>query len=69
MVHDLRAELTVLALGAAMWTLGALAPGEWGNAFTGGGIIFTLSGLALIVVGLIRKGVRERLAHDRRSGP
>ena len=50
-----------------MWALGAVAPGEWGNAFTGGGIVFTLSGLALIAVGLIRKGVRERLTHARRS--
>jgi hypothetical protein len=69
MIGDLRGELTVLALGATMWVLGAVAPGEWGNAFTGGGIVFTLSGLALIAVGLIRKGVRERLTHDRRSRP
>ena len=66
MTRELRGELVVLALGAAMWVLGLLAPGEWGNAFTGGGIVFTVSGLGLIAVGLIRKGVRERLTHDRR---
>ena len=68
MVSDLRGELTVFALGTAMWALGTLAPGEWGNAFTGGGIVFTLSGLSLIALGLMRKKVRARL-NDRRSRP
>ena len=68
-MSDLRGELTVFALGAAMWAFGTLAPGEWGNAFTGGGIVFTFSGLALIALGLMRKEVRARFAHDRRSRP
>ena len=69
MMSDLRGELTVFALGAATWALGTLAPGEWGNAFTGGGFVFTLSGLALIAFGLMRKELRARLAHDRRPRP
>jgi predicted phage tail protein len=60
MSRDLRGELAVLTLGAAMWVLGVFAPGEWGRAFTGGGIVFTVIGLALTAVSLIRRGVQER---------
>ena len=66
MINRLRGELAVLALGAAMWVIGVFAPGEWGRAFTGGGIVFTVSGLALIAVGLIRRRMREGLTQDRR---
>ena len=57
MINGLRGELAVLVLGAAMWVTGAFAPGEWGRAFTGGGLVFTVSGLALIAVSLIRRGL------------
>ena len=57
MVNGLRGELAVLVLGAAMWVTGAFTPGEWGRAFTGGGLVFTVSGLALIAVSLIRRGL------------
>ena len=66
MINDLRGELAVLVLGAAMRVTGAFAPGEWGRAFTGGGLVFTVSGLALIAVGLIRRGLQERLMQQRR---
>lgn len=69
MISDLRGEIAVLAFGAAMWVVGALAAGEWGRAFTGGGIVFTVSGLALVAVGLVRRGLQERPAHDRRRRP
>ena len=65
MINRLRGELAVLALGAAMWVIGVFAPGEWGRAFTGGGIVFTVSGLALIAVGLISQE-NARAAH---AGP
>jgi hypothetical protein len=66
MINGLRGELAVLVLGAAMWVTGAFAPGEWGRAFTGGGLVFTVSDLALLAVGLIRRGLRERLTRQRR---
>ena len=66
MINGLRGELAVLVLGAAMWVMGAFAPGEWGRAFAGGGLVFTVSGLALVAVGLLRRGLRERLTQQRR---
>ena len=59
MTKGLRGELAVLVLGAAMWVTGAIAPGEWGRAFTGGGLVFTVSGLALVAVSLIRGRMRD----------
>ena len=66
MINDLRGELAVLVLGACMWVTGAFAPGEWGRAFIGGGLVFTVCGLALVAVGLMRRGLRDRLTQQRR---
>jgi hypothetical protein len=65
MINRLRGELAVLVLGAAMWVTGALAPGEWGRAFTGGGLVFTVCGVALVAVSLVRSGLRERFTQHR----
>jgi hypothetical protein len=66
MTNGLRGELAVLVLGAAMWVTGAFAAGEWGRALTGGGLVFTVSGLALIAVGLVRRRMQGRLTRQRR---
>ncbi len=41
-----------------MLFIGALAPGEWSRAFTGGGFVFTVAGSALIIVSLLRRRLR-----------
>jgi hypothetical protein len=58
MISALRGEITVCVLGVAMLFIGALAPGEWGRAFTGGGLVFTVAGSALIIVSLLRRRLR-----------
>jgi len=60
MISSLRGELAVLVIGVTMWVTGILAPGEWGRAFTGGGLVFTAIGVALTAIGLARARVRAR---------
>ncbi|CUR54980.1 hypothetical protein NOCA2220171 [metagenome] len=60
MASDARGELTVIALGLVLWVGGAFTSGEMQRALTGGGMVYTAIGAALLVVALFRRRWRDR---------
>jgi hypothetical protein len=59
-VSDARGELVLLALGVLLWVGGTATTGEMGRALSGGGMVFTAIGAALVAYAFIRRQWRFR---------
>jgi hypothetical protein len=60
MVSSARGELAVLALGVLLWVGGTFAVGEMARALSGGGMVFSAIGFALVAVAIIRRQLPSR---------